>query len=106
MKKTNILLNHLIDLWKFMSYHNVMAPFPPYDTEYVEELKSKILDMQEDEKTNYDELPVAACKYCNSLHIEVDDLNNDICMRCGSINEVEIHNNIEEYLKAKKEREN
>lgn len=79
-----------------MNYHNNMAPFPPYDTEYVSEVK-EVIENMEKSKINYDELPVAACKYCDELHILIDELENDICMRCGSINEITVYNNIHEF---------
>lgn len=55
-------------------------------------------------KQEYDELSVVACKHCKSLHIENDDLENDICMRCGSVNDIEIYNNIDQYLEKNEER--
>lgn len=50
---------------------------------------------------NYDALPVAACKYCKSLNIVIDNLENDNCGRCGSVNEVLVFANIQEYLQWK-----
>lgn len=50
-------------------------------------------------KEQYDELPVASCKYCKKLHIITDEVGNDICMNCGSVNEIEMYDNIHEYLK-------
>jgi DNA-directed RNA polymerase subunit RPC12/RpoP len=49
-------------------------------------------------KVEYEKIPVAACKHCKSLYIENDDLENDICMRCGAVNEIIIYDNIEKYL--------
>lgn len=46
---------------------------------------------------NYNDISVVACKYCKSLHIQIDDKNNDICMKCGSVNETNEFNNIEDY---------
>jgi len=59
--------------------------------------------MEEKEK-DYDQEPVVACKYCKSLHIVSDELDNNICMRCGSVNELTDFENIDEYLKFKNER--
>jgi len=81
-----------------LEYYNRMAPFPVYCTEHIMDLKNKINEM-EDSKTNYDELPVTACKYCNNLYIEVDDAENDICMRCGTINELNVFTDIFDYKK-------
>jgi DNA-directed RNA polymerase subunit RPC12/RpoP len=53
--------------------------------------------------TGYDEVPVVACKYCNSLNIQEDDNGNDLCMRCSSINEIKHYKTIHEYLKYKNE---
>lgn len=95
------ILNYLNDLYEFMEYHNRMAPFPPYDTEYVADVKNKIKEMKENDKIDYDSLPVSACSYCNSLRIEVDEYNNDYCIKCGSVNEITIYSTIHEYLKHK-----
>jgi len=46
----------------------------------------------------YDAMSVVACRYCKSLHIVNDDLENDICMRCGAVNEIDIYSNIDDYL--------
>ena len=75
-----------------------MAPFPVYDTDDVKYLENKINLMSMDGKTNYDALPVAACKYCKSLHIRTDDLGNEVCCKCGAENEVVVYKNIDEYL--------
>lgn len=88
------ILKQLVD---HLEYYNLMSPFPVYDTEYITDIKTRIKDM-EHSKRDYDELPVAACKYCNSLHIENDEADNDICMRCGSVNDIEIYKNIHDYL--------
>lgn len=50
-------------------------------------------------KEDYNNMPVAACKHCKSLYIVTDDLGNERCMRCSSINEVVVYSNIEEYNK-------
>lgn len=49
-------------------------------------------------KDEYNEMSVVACKYCKSLHIENDELENDICMRCGAVNEIDFYENIDHYL--------
>lgn len=56
-------------------------------------------------KEEIENIPVTSCKYCNSLHIWIDDLGNDLCANCGAINEVVVHNNINEYLEEIKEEE-
>ncbi len=53
------------------------------------------------EQKEYDNVPVVACKYCKSLHIITDELNNDICFRCGSVNELTEFKTINDYLKFK-----
>tara|TARA_R110000851_G_scaffold315229_5_gene477628 strand:+ start:18064 stop:18300 length:237 start_codon:yes stop_codon:yes gene_type:complete len=72
-----------------------------YDTEYVSAIRNQLENMKE--PINYDELPVTACRHCLSLWGEPDELENDICMRCGVINEIKIFADIFEYLKAKEE---
>jgi phage FluMu protein Com len=99
--KTIKLLKELV---KHLEYYNMLAPFPVYGTEYIVDVKLKINEM-ENTKTNYDDLPVAACKYCNSLHIQIDDVENDVCMRCGSVNEIVIYTDIDDYLEKTKKDE-
>tara|TARA_R110000822_G_scaffold73853_3_gene177567 strand:- start:4609 stop:4863 length:255 start_codon:yes stop_codon:yes gene_type:complete len=79
-----------------------MSPFPVYDTEYVEAVKITIIHMGDNE-TDYDSLPVAACKHCKSLHITIDEVQNNHCMRCGSTNDIEMFENIDAYLTAKQD---
>ena len=83
-------LDHLL-------YYNKMAPFNIYDSEYVEEVKNTIMKLEDENKIDYDNEPVVACKYCKSLHIISDDINNNICMRCGSVNELREFPNIYKY---------
>ena len=93
-------LQLLKDTLEHMEYYNKMAPFPVYDTGDVEELKTYIKTMER-EPSEYDHIPVTSCKHCLSTFIIVDELNNDICGRCGSVNEIEIHKDIFEYLDMK-----
>jgi ribosomal protein S27AE len=83
-----------------MKYYNRMAPFPVYDTDIVSDLEEHIKIMKR-EPSEYDKIPVTACKHCKETFILVDDLDNDICGRCGSINEIEIFKDIYEYLNSK-----
>jgi hypothetical protein len=94
-------LDYLKALLKHMLYYNNMSPFPCFDTEYVEYIQNKIMDIEKENKYNYDEDPVVACKYCNHLHIAMDEDDNNICTRCGSVNELQEFENIFEYLKFK-----
>jgi len=96
--KRNITLKHLEKLLVHVNYYNSMAPFPVYDTEWVTDLENRIKIMKEDKK-DYDSEPVVACKYCKSLHIITDDVDNDVCFRCGSKNELQEFENIYEYNK-------
>lgn len=96
------MVQDLKGLHEHLSYYNEMAPFPIYDTEYVDAVKTLITKMEETKK-DYEALPVAACKHCKSLHIVLDEVENDVCMRCGATNEIEIYPTIEEYLKGKHE---
>lgn len=97
---TRKTIKELKDLHKHLSFYNEMAPFPVYDTEYVSAVK-QVIEFMEESEINYDSLPVAACKHCKSLHIVIDDVENNHCMRCGSINEIEVFINIETYLDYK-----
>jgi hypothetical protein len=94
------MLKQLRDLYEHLSFYNEMAPFPIYDTEYVDAVKQLIIKMEETKK-DYESLPVAACKHCKSLHIVLDEVDNDVCMRCGAVNEIEIYKDIDEYLALK-----
>jgi len=67
-----------------------MSPFPPFDTEYVQVIKDKLDKMKQEEKINYDLLPTAACKYCDSLGLIQDEFDNDYCTKCGEINAINI----------------
>jgi len=78
-----------------------MAPFPVYDTEYVEEVKNTIMKLENENKIDYNDEPVVACKYCKSLHIVIDEVDNNICMRCGSVNELKEFKNIYDYNQFK-----
>lgn len=94
-----IILKFLRELLEHLEYYNRMAPFPVYDTDYVKDIKQMIMNIENETQTNYDEEPVVACKYCKSLHIVVDDVDNSICMRCGSVNELKEFKDIHEYKK-------
>lgn len=93
------LIDYLTELLDYLEYANRMSPFPQYDTEYVKLVREGLNDMKKG-KNKYDEAPVTACKYCNNLFIIVDELENDICTRCGSENELKIYKDIFEYLKT------
>lgn len=93
------MINEIIERFKklleYVEYYNLMSPFPIYDTEYVSEIKKHINKMEKIDE--YDKLPVVACKYCKSLHIINDEEENDVCMRCGAVNNVEIYTDIYNY---------
>jgi DNA-directed RNA polymerase subunit RPC12/RpoP len=92
-----IVLNKLKTQLEHMEYYNLMAPFPVYDTEHVSLIIKKIKIMENDKSSDYDNEPVVACKHCKSLHILNDEVENDICMKCGSINDTIEYANIYEY---------
>ena len=91
------IIVYLKKLLEHLQYYNKLAPFPVYDTDYVNDVKNRIMELENETKTNYDNEPVVACKYCKSLHIVTDEVDNDICMRCGSVNELKEFKNIHEY---------
>ena len=98
------ILKQLNKLYKHVEYYNKMAPFPPFCTEWQQNIRDKINEIKMDKK-DYDKEPVFACKHCGTLVVpnqyEVDDDGNEICQRCNSVNEVETFSNIKEYLKTK-----
>lgn len=98
----NRTLTYFRNRLELMEHANYYSPFPLYCTEYVKEVKGMIEQM-ENNKKDYDNIPVVACKYCNSLYIINDDLENDICGNCHSMNEIIIFDNIDEYLEYKDE---
>ena len=103
MKKE--LLKHLNSMYKYVEYRNIMAPFPPFCTEWQQNIKDKINEIKM-EKKDYDSEPVFACKHCGTLVVpnqyEVDEDGNEICQRCNSVNEVVEYKNIFEYNKEQK----
>ena len=91
------IIVYLKKLLEHLQYYNKLAPFPVYDTDYVNDVKNRIMELENEKEINYDDEPVVACKYCKSLHIVTDEVDNDICMRCGSVNELKEFKNIHEY---------
>lgn len=89
-------LERLKELHAKATYYNFMAPFPVYDTEMVKNLERKIKYMEKNQ-SEYDEEPVVACKHCNSLHIVMDEIGNNICFKCGSVNDLKEYKTIYEY---------
>lgn len=97
---SKLTLKQLTEQYEHVTYYNDMSPFPIYDTEYVAKLKEKmdeVIKSQED----YDKVPVEACGHCKSLHIVVDEVDNSICMKCNSINEIKEYPTIQDYLTNK-----
>ena len=92
-----IILQYLREHLDHLLYYNKMAPFNIYDSEYVEEVKNTIMKLENENKIDYNDEPVVACKYCKSLHIVIDEVDNNICMRRGSVNELKEFKNIHEY---------
>lgn len=80
-----------------MELYNDRAPFPVFDTELVKNVKELINNIMENDKIDYDDLPVIACKNCYNLAIEVDEDGNDICYKCESINEIKAYDNIDKW---------
>lgn len=97
---------YLIALSKHLHYYNVLSPFPVFDTEYIRDLDDKIREIKSNKLKDYDKEPVVACKHCNSLHIVVDDIDNNVCFRCGSVNDLRDFKNIYEYSEYTKKRKN
>ena len=99
------ILKQLNKLYKHVEYYNKMAPFPPFCTEWQQNIRDKINEIKM-EKKDYDKEPVFACKHCGTLVVpnqyEVDDDGNEICQRCNSVNEVKEYKDIFEYNKEQK----
>lgn len=100
------ILKQLNKLYKHVEYYNKMNIFPYYDTEWVGDIKNYINKIKMNKDNDYDKEPVFACKHCGTLVVpnqyEVDDDGNEICMRCGSVNEAIEYKNIFEYNKEQK----
>lgn len=84
---SKLTLKQLKQQLQHAEYYNLMSPFPVYDTEYVENLKAKMDEINKS-KEDYDKLPVVACGSCKSLHIVVDEVDNSICMKCNAMNDL------------------
>ncbi len=100
---------HLENLHRHVDHYNRMAPFPIYDTDYVKQIADEITKL---DTTDYDNEPVVACTYCNSLHITMEDIEHgepvDVCNRCFSVGETREFKDIydyNEYLKQHEENE-
>ena len=91
----------LKNLLSHLKYYNDLAPFHIYGSEYIEDVENKLKEVMGDKDKNYDEDPVVACRFCKSLHIVSDEVENNVCMRCGSINELTEFKDINEYLNFK-----
>lgn len=96
---SKLTLQQLKKQLEHVEYYNMMSPFPYYDTEYVQKLKEKMEEIERSKK-DYDELPVVACGSCKSLHIVVDEVDNSICMKCNTMNELVEFKNIYEYKES------
>ena len=102
--KSKIIKKCLIKQLSHMKYYNNLAPFNIYDSEYVNDIENKLKEIMNDKLKEYDNEPVVACKYCKSLHVLTDELDNNICMKCGSVNELQNFDNIFEYQKFLKDK--
>ena len=100
------ILKQLNKLYKHVEYYNKMAPFPPFCTEWQQNIRNKINEIKMNKDNDYDKEPVFACKHCGTLVVpnqyEVDDDGNEICQRCNSVNEIKEYSNIFEYNKEQK----
>ena len=101
-KKTEKVLSSLLE---HLKYYDDLAPFRIYGSEYIGDVENKLREVMEDNSKNYDEEPVVACRFCKSLHIVSDEVDNNICMRCGSINELIDFKDINEYLTFKNDKD-
>lgn len=79
---------------KEANFYNV---FPYYDTEDIKDLEKLISKM---EKEDYNKEPVVACKHCKSLYIIQDELENNVCFKCGSVNDLIEFPNIDAYQES------
>ena len=86
------ILQGLID---HIEFYNNLAPFPVFDTYYLNYLKDKL----KMEHINYDEEPVVACKHCKNIFIVEDEDGNAHCIKCrNSVNDLEVFKTIFDYL--------
>lgn len=98
MKENKLTAFYLNKLLEHLKFHDKLAPFPIYGSEYIKDVEDELIKIKMS-KQDYDNEPVIACKYCKSLHLILDDTDNTICHRCGSVNELKEFNNIYEYQK-------
>ena len=97
--KTLIEYQTLLAKMKEANFYHI---FPYYDTEDIADLEKLINKMSNEE---YNKEPVTACKHCKSLYIVKDELDNDICFRCGSVNDTIIYPSIDDYMDIPKKDE-
>lgn len=90
-------LEYLKKELKHITLVNRSSPFNFFDSEYVEMVQQEIINIMDRNKIDYDDEPVVSCKHCKSLFIKVDEDDNNLCMKCGSINEVIGHKDIFDY---------
>jgi uncharacterized paraquat-inducible protein A len=106
MKNSKIIKSFLKEKIKYFKYYNNLAPFPVFPTELIIDYENKINEINMNKTKEYDDEPVVACRHCKSLHIEFDDTDNNVCVKCGSVNETKDFENIykyKEWLKNKDE---
>lgn len=103
--KSKWIIRYLKKYLEHMKYYNNLAPFPVFDTSYVVDLEKKLIEIMSEKTKEYDEEPVVACKYCKSLHIKLDEIDNSICMRCGSVNDLQDFKNIYKYKEWSKNKD-
>ena len=77
------ILKQLNKLYKHVEYYNKMAPFPPFCTEWQQNIRDKINEIKM-EKKDYDKEPVIYCATCLSLSIIDLKEQGEFCDKCGS----------------------
>jgi len=56
-------------------HQNELAPFPPYDTEIINDLK--IREKMITKKDDFNNVPVTYCKTCLSLHLKIVEFKKE-----------------------------
>lgn len=88
-KLTQKKLEYLTRLFNKFEYANKMSPFPIYGTEEVMFLKLTIDKMKEQDNET-----VECCADCKSLGLYEEEEGKVWCIKCNSLNKLEILPNI------------
>jgi len=83
--KNQTKLGYLTQLLNSYTLTNKMSPFPLYDTEVLELLRLRIEKMKKEEDET-----IECCADCKSLGLYDEEENKTWCIKCNSLNKIEV----------------